>query len=220
MATSAALDWENIDTVLLDMDGTLLDLRFDNWFWLTLIPSRYAAANDITEEEARSHLAPRFRSVAGTLPWYCIEHWTRELDLDIVAIKREEQARVGFLPGAEAFLQRLKDSGKRAVLVTNSHPTTLAIKDERVELTRYFDACYSSHAFAVPKEHAEFWPRLMEREPFVPERALFVDDSVPVLDAARDFGIARLRAVRRPDSGKAPQATGDHVAVDGVAELL
>jgi putative hydrolase of the HAD superfamily len=89
-----------------------------------------------------------------------------------------------------------------------------------VALTRYFDACHSSHAFAVPKEHAEFWPRLIEREPFVPTRTLFVDDSVPVLNAARDFGIAQLRAVRRPDSGKPAQPTGDYIAVDAVAELL
>ncbi|MEC8348362.1 MAG: haloacid dehalogenase, partial [Pseudomonadota bacterium] len=28
-----ALDWQNIDTVLLDVDGTLLDLHYDNFVW-------------------------------------------------------------------------------------------------------------------------------------------------------------------------------------------
>jgi 5'-nucleotidase len=32
------LDWNNIDTVLLDMDGTLLDLAFDSQFWLQDVP--------------------------------------------------------------------------------------------------------------------------------------------------------------------------------------
>jgi putative hydrolase of the HAD superfamily len=45
---AAAIDWSRIDTVLLDMDGTLLDLRFDNWFWQELIPSRYAAAHGLS----------------------------------------------------------------------------------------------------------------------------------------------------------------------------
>ena len=36
-------DWRAIDTVLLDMDGTLLDLRFDNYFWLELVPRKYGA---------------------------------------------------------------------------------------------------------------------------------------------------------------------------------
>jgi putative hydrolase of the HAD superfamily len=220
MHASPAVDWTSVDTVLLDMDGTLLDLRFDNWFWLTFIPSRYAAANGISESEAQVALAPRFKNVAHTLQWYCIEYWTRELKLDIPALKRETLPRVGFLPGAEEFLRKLRSSGKRVVLVTNSHPTTLAIKNERVALTQYFDACYSSQPFDAPKEDAAFWPRLAAREEFSPQRTLFIDDSLKVLECARDYGIAHLRAVRRPDSGAPPQMTGDFAAIDSVAELL
>jgi HAD superfamily hydrolase (TIGR01509 family) len=220
MQSAVPVDWSAIDSVLLDMDGTLLDLRFDNWFWLTLIPSRYAALHRISEAEAQELLRPKFQQVAGTLPWYCIEYWTRELGLDIPTLKRAVQGRVGYLPGAEEFLQKLVRSGKRVALVTNSHPTTLAIKNEQVALTQYFHAVYSSHPFAVPKEHADFWPRLVERENFQPSRTLFVDDSLAVLESARNFGIAHLRAVRRPDTGAAPQGTRDFAAIDGVAQLL
>jgi FMN phosphatase YigB (HAD superfamily) len=220
MPNDATLDWSAIDTVLLDMDGTLLDLRFDNWFWQELIPSRYAAANGLSEAQTQGLLAPKFVEVRGTLQWYCIEYWSRELGLDIGGIKREALARIDFLPGAREFLSKLKDSGKRCVLVTNAHPKTLAIKNERVALTQYFDACYSTHPFAAPKEDAAFWPRLAAEERFQPQRTLFVDDSLSVLDAARDFGIGWLRAVRRPDSGRPPQHTGDYVAVDRVADLL
>ncbi len=220
MDAPAAVDWEGVDTVLLDMDGTLLDLRFDNWFWLTFVPSRYAAAQGISDAEARLRLAPKFKGVAHTLQWYCIDYWTRELELDIPALKRETLPRVGFLPGAEAFLRKLRRSGKRVVLVTNSHPTTLAIKNERVALTQYFDACYSSQPFEAPKEDAAFWPRLAAREEFSRQRTLFIDDSLRVLQCAREYGIAHLRAVRRPDSGAPPQATADFAAIDGVAELL
>jgi HAD superfamily hydrolase (TIGR01509 family) len=220
MHTSPAVDWSAIDTVLLDMDGTLLDLRFDNWFWQELIPGRYAAANGLDLAETQRLLAPKFVEVRGTLQWYCIEYWSRELGLDIGGIKREALARVSFLPGAEEFLARLKGSGKRVALVTNAHPATLAIKNEQVALSRYFDVCYSTHPFAYPKEDAEFWPRLAAEERFQPERTLFVDDSLAVLNAARDFGIGCLRAVRRPDSGLPPQPTGDYAAVDGVADLL
>jgi putative hydrolase of the HAD superfamily len=220
MHASSAVDWSAIDTVLLDMDGTLLDLRFDNWFWLELIPRRYAAANGLDVEETRLLLAPRFTEVRGTLQWYCIEYWSRQLELDIGSIKREALARVCFLPGAQEFLSKLKASGKRVVLVTNAHPATLAIKNEGVALTGYFHACYSTHPFKFPKEQARFWPRLAAEEGFQRERTLFVDDSLSVLDAARDFGIGWLRAIRCPDSGQPPQPTGEYVAVDGVADLL
>lgn len=220
MPNSSAVDWSAIDTVLLDMDGTLLDLRFDNWFWQELIPRRYAAANGLTEHEAAALLGPKFRAARGTMQWYCIDYWTRELDLDIAGIKREALAEVDFLPGAEEFLRKLRLSGKRCVLVTNAHPVTLAIKNEQSRLTDHFDAWYSTHAFHVPKEDARFWPRLNAREPFVPARTLFIDDSLPVLDAAHAFGIAWLRAVRLPDSGRPPQDTGRYVAVDGVDELM
>jgi len=220
MQASSAVDWNAVDTVLLDMDGTLLDLRFDNWFWGSFIPLRYAAANGINLSQAHERLVPMFKNVAHTLQWYCIDYWTQELGLDIPALKRETLERVGFLPGAEDFLRKLRASGKRVLLITNSHPTTLAIKNERVALTQYFDACYSSQPFDAPKEHAAFWPRLAEREEFAPQRTLFVDDSVYVLECAQAYGIGHLRAVRCPDSGAPPQQTGNFAAVDRVAELL
>jgi HAD superfamily hydrolase (TIGR01509 family) len=220
MLNKPAVDWSAIDTVLLDMDGTLLDLRFDNWFWEELIPRRYAAANGLDLARTQELLAPKFIEVKGTLQWYCIEYWSRELGLDIGGIKREALGKVSFLPGAKEFLFRLKGTGKRRVLVTNAHPATLSLKSEQMALSQYFDAFYSTHPFARPKENAEFWPRLAAEERFQPQRTLFVDDSLAVLNAARDFGIGWLCAVRRPDSGRPPQPTGDYPAVDRVADLI
>jgi HAD superfamily hydrolase (TIGR01509 family) len=224
MPRHAGLDWSSIDTVLLDMDGTLLDQRFDNWFWQELVPDRYARQHGLGNDAARTLLTPKFQKVRGTMQWYCVDYWSAELGLDIPAIKREALEGIGqtisYLPGALEFLGKLKASGKRRVLVTNAHPVTLAIKNERSRLTDHFDAWYSTHAFDAPKEDASFWPRLAAAEPFVPERTLFIDDSLPVLDAAHDYGIAWLRAVRLPDSGRPPQDTGRYIAVDGLADLM
>lgn len=220
MNNPAAVEWSGIDTVLLDMDGTLLDLRFDTWFWQDLVPCRYAAANGLSLEETRELLAPRFTEVRGTLDWYCIEYWSRILKLDIAGMKREAREAVGFLPGAKEFLRKLQRTRKRCLLVTNAHPRTLAIKNEQVALTQYFHVCHSTHTFEYPKEHGEFWPRLAALERFDARRTILVDDSLSVLDAARDFGIGWLRAVRCPDSGRPPQPTADYAAVDRVAELM
>ena len=66
------IDWSNIETVLLDMDGTLLDLHFDNYFWKTHVPIIYARKNDITPEQAFEKLLPHFQQHMGTLEWYCV----------------------------------------------------------------------------------------------------------------------------------------------------
>jgi putative hydrolase of the HAD superfamily len=220
MHASPAVDWSAIDTVLLDMDGTLLDLSFDNWFWREHVPGHYARSKGLAPGDAQAILEPKFRACAGTINWYCIDYWSRELDLDIRELKQAVRHEVRFLPGAEDFLLRLAATGKRRILVTNSHPETLAIKTSYVPLAAHFDASHSSHGFALPKEDPAFWERFQAIEPFDPARTLFVDDSVPVLESAQHFGIAWLRAVRRPDTGRPPNQIQGFVAVDGVRDLL
>src|ERR1700744_2770464 len=203
-------DWGHINTVLLDLDGTLLDLAFDNHFWLEIVPAAYAAARTTSVDVARTELAPRFRACEGTLPWYCIDHWSRELGLDIEALKRANTERIAWLPGAQEFLSRLRAAGKRVVLLTNSHPRVLRIKDEKVGVLRHFDAAFTSHDFGAAKETPEFWDAVRGVEPFDPERSLFADDSAAVLRAAQHAGIRWVYGVRRPDS---VQTVRSHVNV-------
>lgn len=213
-------EWDHYDTVLLDMDGTLLDLRFDNFFWQELIPARYAALHNLPHEEAVAVLEPRFAAARGTLEWYCLDHWSRELGLDVAALKREAEDHIDFLPDVPDFLLAVRELRKRVVLVTNAHRGSLSIKLERTGLARYLDAIHSSHDLGVPKEHAEFWGRLSAIEPFDAPRTMLVDDSLPVLRSAHDFGIGRVIAILRPDSSRPAVAAADFHGVESVTELL
>jgi HAD superfamily hydrolase (TIGR01509 family) len=213
-------DWGHIDTVLLDLDGTLLDLAYDNHFWLEIVPAAYAASQSTTLEAARIQLAPRFRACEGTLPWYCIEHWSRELGLDIEGLKRANTSRIGWLPGAQGFLERLRAKGKRLVLLTNSHPEVLRIKNEKTGVLSYFDAAFTSHEFGAPKEVARFWDAVRTVEPFDPRRSLFADDSPPVLRAAKNAGIQWIYGVRRPDSSQGAREHDNVSVVDSVSDLV
>lgn len=207
--------------MLVDMDGTLLDLAFDNFFWLELVPSEFARRSGVSPEAARRDIKARYDRVVGTLPWYCLDHWSRELGFDLLRLKREHRHLIRYLPMVPEFLAAVRERKLRLVLVTNAHPETLAVKLEQTGLAGWLDEIVTSHAFGAPKEAPPFWAALRKRLDFDPERSVSIDDSVPVLDAARIFGVRRTVAIARPDSSR-PRHSGDlgHPAVDGVGDLL
>ncbi|MEE4186140.1 MAG: GMP/IMP nucleotidase [Gammaproteobacteria bacterium] len=204
------------DTLLLDMDGTLLDLAFDNYFWRELVPRVYARRRNITHAAAMQVIYDLYAGREGTLDWYCLDYWTAQLELDLGALKTAASQRIRFLPGAREFLLLAQRSGKRVVLVTNAHPQTLAIKKEVTGLHFWIDEFVSSHDVGMPKEQQAFWHALERQLGFNPARTLFIDDSLPVVQAAVDYGLAGVIAVRRPDTRQAPREVNLHAAVDGV----
>jgi putative hydrolase of the HAD superfamily len=169
---------DHIDTLLLDLDGTLLDLAFDTHFWLEVVPQYYGRMRGMSAEDAlQNEITPRLRQAEGTLNWYCLDYWSRMLELDLSAIKMRHDERIAWLPGAQAFLRQQRAAGRRLVLATNSHPETLRIKDRKLGIRPFFDAMYSSHQFGAPKEYAEFWLRLRRTEDYDPSRTAFIDDN-------------------------------------------
>nr|WP_313403870.1 GMP/IMP nucleotidase [Pseudomonas sp.] len=215
-----SLPWHQIDTVLLDMDGTLLDLHFDNHFWLKHLPQRYAEHHGISLALAEAELLPLFRQHAGTLNWYCTDFWSRELKLSIRDLKREVADLIALRADAELFLRALREAGKRVVLITNAHRDSLSLKMERVELAPWFERLISSHDYGFPKENQQFWFALRQDVGFDPARSLFIDDSLPILRSAGQFGVAHLLAVRQPDSQAEPKDTEEFDAVEDYQELL
>lgn len=205
---------------MLDMDGTLLDLRFDTWFWSELVPAHYGHRHGIERDEVLRRLMPEFEARRGTLEWYCLDFWAETLDMDLQGLKHNVSHEIRFLPGVPRFLTRIRNMGKRLVLVTNAHVGILRLKLTRTGLDSYFKAIYSSHDFGVPKESADFWRRLNEVETFDRHSSLFADDSLPVLRSARDYGIRHVIGIRKPDSEQPPRSLGDFLAVDALADLI
>jgi 5'-nucleotidase len=211
-------DWPTIDTVLLDLDGTLLDQAYDNHIWRDLVPQRFAIAHSMDLHTAYADIARRFAERSGTLDWYCIEYWSRTLGVDIGALHREVRSDVAWLPGAREFLARMRAAGKRLVLLTNSHPIALAVKHEQSGVLDHLDAAVTSHELGAPKEHAQFWEAARARFGFDPDRSLFADDNAKMLDAARSAGIRWVYGIRHWDT-KGSRREHLHPAVDGVADL-
>jgi len=215
-----ALPWRDIDTVLLDMDGTLLDLHYDNHFWLEHLPQRYAELHGISRAMAELELMPLFERNAGQLKWYCLDFWSAELKIPVRELKLETADLIALRPDADTFLAAIKNAGKRVILITNAHRDSLSLKLERIELAPYFERLISSHDYGFPKESPQFWDALHADTGFDPARSLFIDDTLPILRSARDFGVRHLLAVKQPDSKKGPKDTEEFAALGDYRDLL
>lgn len=214
------IDWGRVETLLLDMDGTLLDLRYDNHFWLEHVPRRYGEARGIPLEESRRELRERYRKAEGTLAWYCVDYWSGELGLDIPLLKEEVDHLIAVHPHVTAFLEAVRARGTHTLLVTNAHGKSIDLKLRRTRLGGHFDAVVCSHDLGLPKEDPAFWGRMRAAHPYDPSRALLVDDSLPVLRSARAGGIAHLLAVRKPDSTLPEKETAEFEAIRDFREIM
>jgi len=209
----AAINWSEISTVLIDMDGTILDLHFDNHFWHEHLPLRYSQKMSISLTAAKEKLKADYLAVVGTIEWYCLDYWSERTKMPIKELKREIQHLIQLRSDAKNFLVALKASGREVVLVTNAHPDALSLKIERTQLDQYFDVLYSTHEFGVTKESQLLWQRLQSKQGFECASTLFIDDSLEILQSAQQYGIKHLLAVANPDSKKAANVVEGFPAV-------
>jgi len=214
------IDWQQIKTVFLDLDGTLLDLHFDNHFWLEYVPVHFADKHSISVEDAKNQLSNLYGEFGGTLNWYCVDFWTERIGLDIRGLKEDVSHKIAIRPYVEEFLQTLHERGKRVVLVTNAHPASIAIKMRKTELEKYLHRIISSHQYGMAKEEAGFWQKLNSDEPFEKESTLFIDDNLAVLKSADEYGIEHLRAIRLPDSQGDEIHTKDFAVIENYREII
>jgi putative hydrolase of the HAD superfamily len=214
------IDWKLIDTVLLDMDGTLLDRHFDDHFWLEHVPRTWSRKNRVPLGEAKKRLYEMFHSQERTLNWTDLDYWSEHLGLDIPMLKLEIDHLIAVHPGVVEFLTFLRQHGKHAWLVTNAHAKTLDLKMKKTRLGPYFTGIISAHDLGLPKEETAFWGKLRERVPFSPERTMLGEDSETNLGTADEYGIRYLIYVSRFSSKVTPQPSATYTSIHYFSQLI
>ena len=214
-----SLDWNSIECVFLDMDGTLLDLNYDNHVWNDLVPQAYALQSGLSLADAKTSLLQHMREIHGTIEFYSFEYWTDYTGVDLIATHQAATDLVDYRPGALEFLRWLKQHGCACVIATNAHPHSIRVKDAHASICAEVDDVVSSHDYASPKEADGFWQALFTAHPYDPKNCLFVDDNEPVLDAAHRSGIGHLLAITTPDSQRPPRTGLRYPSFDDFAEI-
>jgi len=217
---SVVIDWEEIDTILLDLDGTLLDLNFDLHFWLEYLPLVYSEKHNISLKEAKDIIIPMLNAEMGKLNWYCLDYWQAKFEMDIVQLKQNISHLIQILPHVEDFLREARANNKRIILATNAHRTTIKLKMAIVQLEGYFDGIISSHDYGVVKQELEFWTHLASELKLNKERAIFFDDSLDVLKSARQFDIKHIVAISKPSSKKESKTVPGFINIVDFSEVL
>jgi putative hydrolase of the HAD superfamily len=214
------IDWDTIDTVLLDMDGTILDRHFDDHFWLEHVPHRWSQRNHTTLEYAKNHLYNLFRSQENTLNWTDLDYWSDRLKLDIPVLKREIDHLIAIHPFVIEFLLFLKHAGKSVWLVTNAHSKTVDLKMKTTRIGIYFDGIISAHQVGLPKEDERFWKELQRFISYEPEQTLLGEDSETNLLTAESFSIRYLVYISRYSSKVEPRQSERFPTIDYFNKLI
>lgn len=214
------LDWESIDTVLLDMDGTLLDLHFDYYFWTQHLPQKYSQIHSAELADASRYIARRLEEKQGQLEWYCTDYWSDQFQLDIIQAQGEVKHLIAERESVLAFLDQLGRISKKRILITNSDRPCIQLKFAHSAIQAQLDQVISSHDYQAAKEQQQFWHKLQADIAFDPVTALFIDDSETVLDSAHQFGIQQLLSIKQPISSQVRDVDSKYPMVDNFLSLF
>lgn len=212
--------WNEIDLVFLDMDGTLLDKYFDDYFWEQYVPKMYAKKNNIDGNAARQNLLQTYKRVENTLEWTDLNYWSKQLDLDIPALKKEIDHLVAIHPHVIDFLVHIRKLGKAVYLVTNAHPKALKIKLDKIQIANYFDKIICSKDVGAAKEQVVFWDKLQQLVGFNKQTTLFADDTEKVLLSAKEYGFVHLVHIAKPSSKESVRYSSQFPSIADFRELM
>jgi len=215
-----ALKDRSITHVLLDMDGTLLDKYFDDYFWEHLVPEKYADKHHISFGKAKEGLLNKYKSHEETLNWTDIDFWSRELALDILALKEQIRHLIEVHPHVEDFLRLMRSRGKKVYIATNAHDKVLAMKLKKTDLGKYLNGAITSAEVGFPKEDLNFWRRAEKQLGFHRDTTLFVDDTLAVLRTAKQYGIRYIIYKAKGNSKVQPGCSQDFATVMDFNELM
>lgn len=202
------------------MDGTLLDLDFDDHFWIQFMPTFLPEQHGYSGDDLNLKFHTPMRTTRGTLDWYCVDYWTEQLNMPVMPSMRRHRHLIRWRPGVTDFLRIARLAGLKLIVATNAHREVWQLKADTLDLVQYVDAVVSSHDYGKPKEAEHFWRSIERQLDLNLERCAFFDDSEAVLASAQTHGVGTVVGIDHPNSNRDPRVLNHHLQIRDFADLL
>tara|TARA_B100001057_G_scaffold269188_1_gene269360 strand:+ start:1144 stop:1791 length:648 start_codon:yes stop_codon:yes gene_type:complete len=182
---------KDIECLLIDMDGVILDNTYDNNFWQNQIPSVLAEKKNITFDDAKRLAIQIFNFKKNTKDWYDVDYWSNMLDIDIEAEKKSETSlsKIRLYDDVIDTLSELKKHMK-LILITNAHRKTLNIKLGKFNIEPYFDEMICAHELYYVKEDIQLWYMLRSKYKLDFDKTVLIEDTINNINVALSAGVA------------------------------
>ncbi len=216
----SGIDWAKIDTVLLDMDGTLIDKHHDDFFWEELVPKCYAEKNNISQLEAKERLRRIYKTKENTKKWADFDYWSERLGINLWLLKDECRHTVKLHPHTVRFLKFLKRRRKKVYLVTAASRKDINFKLEHVGIFEYFDGIFSEIEIGSSKKEKMFWGKVQKKIKYEKSRTMLADDDETIMRMARSHGIRWLVIKSKSSSKKPHQISKEFFCVRHFDDIL
>ncbi len=169
-----------IKVVSLDFAGTLIDKEYIDYFWLELIPEKYAEKYGLNVSEAKKLIYQEYERVGeDKIEWYLPKYWLEKFNLNLDVRELLDIAISRVHPYPEVFRVIRELSSKYRIIITTN--TTLefieVFLEKYSEINKYIFKVYScvSHYGLVRKDR-DFYLKLLQDLSVKPEEILHVGD--------------------------------------------
>ena len=182
--------------VSLDLDGTIVNRDYVDYFWLELVPTLYSERHGLNLEDAKREVQRQYDEIGPKdLRWYNPEYWFQRFGLDsgMLSWALEEAGRfVKPYRDALEFIEAVKGE-VQLVLSTSASCEFIKLVFARVpELEQAFAHVFSSTSdFSLPGKPPEFYKAILKQLGAEPSEIIHAGD-----DEEADYRIPASLGIR------------------------
>lgn len=171
----------------LDLQGTLSNSKFSDYFWLEILPKKYSEFFKISIDEAKNILKDKFKKYGVyNILYYDDKYWSNYLGFDT----RQELEKCSEKPEINVLLYNFINSLKLPKIIIST-TTNLFIEFELKDKIHIFDKVYSCvDCFKIGGKTKSVYENICEELKVKPNEVLHIgDNKLMDIDNAKLAGI-------------------------------